>query len=179
MISLAGAGAAFAWLGAALLVLNHGRRGLALGLLVATAGLGLVGYGSGRPQVAACLVAGGVLAAGLRLRDGDPGWGLIPSGSTPRLVLCLLALVAVALIGTTLQGSTPALVAALAVTALAAGRALTADRPSVALAAASALALGLGVAGTQALALTVAIAGAAVAVAIGLISAEPGSEPAS
>jgi hypothetical protein len=176
---VASAGAGIAWLGAALVVLGHGRRGMALGLLVTSAGLGLVAHGSGRPSAAICLAAGGVVAAGLRLRDGDAGWGLIPTGSTPRLVLCLIVLVAVILIGTTLQGSTPTLVAALAVTTLAAARALTADRRSVALAAGSALALGLGVAGTSAPAPTVAIAAALVAVGIALIPAAPGSEPAS
>jgi hypothetical protein len=179
MIAPAVAGVGTAWLGASLLMLSHGRRGLALGLLVTAAGLGLVAYASGRLPVAICLVAGGVVAAVPRLRDASPGWGFMPTGSTPRFVLCLLVLVAVALIGTTLQGATPLMDTALIVSSLAAARTLTADARPISLAAASALALGLGLAGTAPLALTVAVAGALVAAGLALIPASPPAAQAS
>jgi hypothetical protein len=86
------AGAAFvAWLGMSLVVLADGRRGLALGAAIATAGLALlVGQGAGLIDAGA-LALGGAAMVARRLTRGPGGWQLMPPGSTPRLVLCVAA----------------------------------------------------------------------------------------
>lgn len=82
-------GAAFlAWLGAALVVLADGRRGLALGLGLLTVGFAVLAWTGGEPAGAAALAAGGLIGSGRCWRSG-PSWGLMPAGSTPRLVLCV------------------------------------------------------------------------------------------
>lgn len=160
-------GAALAWIGPSLIVLSDGRRGLALGLAVTGIGMALTAYAAGHTPDAVLLAAGGVVAAGFRLRDGDRGWSLIPSGSTPRLVLCLVVLIAVLLIATSVKGMPVALVATLFASLLTACRVLSADRRSVALAATSGLALALAGMGTP----VVAAAAAAIAVAVATFSA--------
>ncbi len=75
------AAALVVWLGAALVVLADARRGLALGLAVVTIGFAILAWGSGQPVTGA-----------LRCWTAGPAtWGLMPSGSTPRLVLCVAA----------------------------------------------------------------------------------------
>lgn len=160
-------GVALAWVGPSLLVLSHGRRGMALGLVVTGGAMALTAYGAGRTPDAVLLAAGGAVAAILRLRDGDRGWGVMPRGATPRLVLCLVTLIAVLLIATSIKDMPTALVATLFASILTACRVLGADRPSVALAATSGLALALAGMGTS----PVAAAAAAVAVAIAAFSA--------
>jgi hypothetical protein len=72
-----------------IVVLADGRRGLALGAALATAGLALVALQSAGPISAGALAAGGVIIAVRRLTNGLSGWQLMPPGSTPRLVLCI------------------------------------------------------------------------------------------
>lgn len=84
-----GAGAFLAWLGAALVVLSDGRRGLALGTFVAAAGIALVSFSTAGPAASAALGLGGLIAGVRRLTTGRPGWAIMPAGSTPRLVLCV------------------------------------------------------------------------------------------
>jgi hypothetical protein len=134
------------WLGASLVVLGDGRRGLALGVAVATAGLAALAWQASGPVPAAALAAGGGLAAAGRLRTGAPGWRIMPAGSTPRIVLCVAAaLVAlwVALAVTTGPGAGLRF-AALACLVLAPARILWSDDPPIELAAAAVLALAVG-----------------------------------
>jgi hypothetical protein len=124
----------------------------------------------------AVLAGAALLSASLRLRDGPRGWGLLPPGSTPGIVLSIVVLVAcVLLAGALLQGAAgiPSL-APLAVALVAAGRVLTVVQRQPALAAASALALAL--AGFGSLAATVA--GGLVAVALAAFPAASAEEAA-
>jgi len=82
------AAAFLTWLGAALVVLADGRRGLALGLALLTAGFGVLALAGGQPAGAAAVAAGGLIASARCWRSGNT-WGLMPAGSTARLVLCV------------------------------------------------------------------------------------------
>jgi hypothetical protein len=83
------AAAAFlVWLGAALVVLADGRRGLALGLTLLGAGFGVLEWAAGQPVGGVAVTAGAVIGAARCWRSGAT-WGLMPAGSTPRLVLCV------------------------------------------------------------------------------------------
>lgn len=83
--------AAFAsWLGATVIVLSDGRRGLALGMALTTLAFAVLAWLVGGSVLAAvALLLGGAAAAIQRLRTGRGGWGLMPPGSTPRLVLSI------------------------------------------------------------------------------------------
>ena len=167
------AGAAVAWLGITLLLVSDGRRGLALGLVVATGGLVLATAAAGQPLTGVgALAVGGVIAAALRLRDGRPGWGVLPPGSTPRLTAAIVVLIAAAIVAGSGIGSPAGAVrlGALVVATLAAGRILTVDERWASLGAASALAIGLGAFGVE----TAMVAGAAVAAGLGAIG---GADP--
>jgi hypothetical protein len=160
--------AAIAWLGASLTALSEARRGLALGLLLTGAGLAGAVLVT-RPLAALLLAVSAVLAAVLRLRDGTDGWGVLPPGSTPGIVLSVAVLVAsLVLAGTVLGGSaSAATVAALAVSAVSALRLLSSGSRQAALATGSALAMALGgLGGTGD-----AVAGGLVAVALAAIPA--------
>jgi hypothetical protein len=79
-----------AWLGATVIVLSDGRRGLALGLALTTIAFAVLAWLVGGSALAAvALLLGGAAAAAQRLRIGREGWGLMPPGSTPRLVLSI------------------------------------------------------------------------------------------
>jgi hypothetical protein len=83
------AAAAFAvWLGAAMVVLTDGRRGLALGLALLSAGFGVLQLAGGQPVGAVAVLMGGLVGSARSWRSGA-SWGLMPAGSTPRLVLCV------------------------------------------------------------------------------------------
>jgi len=81
--------AVLAWLGAALIVLADGRRGLAAGLGVVALGFCLLAMAGGDGLAGLVVGAGGAVAAFQRWRHGTAGWGIMPPGSTPRLVLCV------------------------------------------------------------------------------------------
>jgi hypothetical protein len=139
--------AAFAaWLGGAIVVLADGRRGLALGLALMAAGLGGVAFGAGEQLTGAVLLAGGVVAAALRLRTGPEGWGLMQPGSTPRIILTLvIGLVALYFAASLSSAEGAALrFAAMACIALACARLLQGAERGAALTAASGLVLALG-----------------------------------
>jgi len=66
-----------AWLGATVVVLADGRRGLAVGLaMVAVAAAGVT-LAAGDLIGAVILLAGGLVAAALRFITGPEGWGLM------------------------------------------------------------------------------------------------------
>lgn len=166
-MALMPAAVGLAWLGGAILLLSDARRGLALGLLVAGAGLGAGQWAVNQHEAAVASAVAGALAAALRLRDGEPGWRLVPAGSTPRVVLSLVTLVVLLLVFSSLRANTPLLIASVAVAVLGIARLLTAETRAVALSGAAALALGL--AGTGGL--VAAITAAVVAVGLTLVPA--------
>jgi hypothetical protein len=141
-----------AWLGASLVVLADGRRGLALGIALAAAGLSALASVDAGPGAAAVVAVGGLVAAGGRLRAGEPGWAIMPAGSTPRMVLCVAtALVArwLALVITTGSGAGLRF-AAVVCLVLAAARILWSSDGVVELTAVGVLALAVGVASAAA-----------------------------
>lgn len=141
-----GAAASVAWVGAALVVVSDGRRGIAAGTLLATAGLGVLALAGTGPLAAGALAAGGVIAAARRLASGEPGWVILPHGSTPRLVLCIavgLAAFWFAAGAATGPGASVRFAVAVVI-ALAAARVLVSTDASVLLSAAAVLALGVG-----------------------------------
>jgi len=140
------AGAALvAWLGMSLVVLADGRRGLALGAALATAGVALVVIQSAGPIDAGALTLGGAVMAVRRLANGPGGWQLMPPGSTPRLVLCIAAgLLALWIAFSVTTGAGAALrFAVMTVVGLAGARVLSSDEPSVLLTALGLLALAI------------------------------------
>jgi hypothetical protein len=85
------AAALIVWLGAALVVLADARRGLALGLAVVTVGFAGLASAGGQPVGGVALAVGGMTGAVRCWTAGPATWGLMPPGSTPRLVLCVAA----------------------------------------------------------------------------------------
>jgi hypothetical protein len=85
------AAALIVWLGAALVVLADARRGLALGLAFVTIGFAVLAWASGQPVGGVALVLGGMTGALRCWTAGPARWGLMPPGSTPRIVLCVAA----------------------------------------------------------------------------------------
>ena len=82
--------AAFAaWLGAAVIVLSDGRRGLAHGLALIAVAFTILAWAGGEHLAAAAILIGGGVAAIQRSRTGPDVWGLMPPGSTSRLVLSI------------------------------------------------------------------------------------------
>lgn len=179
MTMLAAAAAVAAWLGASMVVLAEGRRGMAAGL--ALAGVGLAATLIDEPYGAAAVAAAGILAAVLRLRDGPPGWSVVPPGTTPRLILCIVVGAVGAFAATTQllgPGPAPARVGVVLAGAMAAARLLSTGRRAAALAAAALL--GLAVAALELLvngAGADVVTGAACLAAVGL-GAIPAQEEA-
>jgi len=82
------AAAAFAaWAGAAVIVLADGRRGLAVGIALIGVGFCALGWLAGDWFGGAALLGGAVVCAIQLLRSGRQDWGMMPPGSTPRLIL--------------------------------------------------------------------------------------------
>jgi hypothetical protein len=143
-----GAAAFTAWLAASLIVLSDGRRGLALGLaLMAVAFAPLAWIGGGWPAAAA-VFAGGAIAAIERLRAGTAGWGLMPPGSTSRLILVIAAGVLALWIAVSVTSGPSASIrfAAPAVIGLMGARMLTAHEPAALMTAVAAMALAIATA---------------------------------
>jgi hypothetical protein len=89
-MEIVGAAAAFlTWVGASLVVLSDGRRGLALGLALITGGFAVLALAGGLQIGAAAVAVGGGIAAWQCWRSPSARWGIMPAGSTPRLVLCI------------------------------------------------------------------------------------------
>jgi hypothetical protein len=136
--------AAFAaWLGAAVIVLTDGRRGLAAGLALTAVAFALLAWIGGERIGATALLLGGAGAAVLRLRKGPDAWGVMPPGSTPRLVLAIGGgLLALWVVTSVMTGpGAPLRFAAVSVLGLMAARVASATGPAVVLTAVAALAL--------------------------------------
>jgi len=143
------AAAAFvAWLGAALIVLSEGRRGLAAGLALVTLGFAGLAFVGGEVEAGVALFAGGGVAVVQRLRTGRDEWGVMPAGSTARLVLAAaMGLLALWISTSVMTGpGAPLRFAALSVLGLMAARVLTPTEPPAVLTALAALALSVAVA---------------------------------
>src|SRR5260370_6691283 len=68
-------------------VLADGRRGLAAGLGLVAVGFTAIAWADGAWVGGAFLVIGGAVAVIALLRAGPQDWGIMPAGSTPRLIL--------------------------------------------------------------------------------------------
>ncbi len=132
-----------AWLGASVVVLADGRRGLALGAAIGAAGLAVLALDIAGPVAAGSLALGGLVAAAGRFRSGRAGWHVMPAGSTPRLVLCIAAALLALWIaaGLTTGPDAPLRFAAMVVIGLSAARVLGADEAPILLTATGLLAL--------------------------------------
>lgn len=135
-----------AWLGASLVVLSDGRRGLALGVALAGAGMAAGVYPAAGAAGTAVLAAGGLAAAAWRVRVGPAGWRVMPAGSTPRLVMCVAAALLTLWVALAVTGGpdTGLRYAVMVAAGLAAARVLGADEPAVLVTAAAVLALATG-----------------------------------
>jgi hypothetical protein len=142
------AAAVAAWLGASSIVLADGRRGLALGLVLVAGGLAILTWPAGGAVPALALLAGGGAAAVRFLSSGKQDWGLMPAGSTPRLILAIAAaVIALWFAASVTSGSGAELrFAELAVLALLGARTLHSSEPDVLLASVAGLALAVGAA---------------------------------
>lgn len=79
------------WVGATLVVIADGRRGLAAGIALSAAGLAVLAFLTAGSVPALAVGTGGAIAAARRYTSGAEGWSILPPGSTPRLVLCIAA----------------------------------------------------------------------------------------
>ena len=134
-----------AWLGAAIIILADGRRGLAAGVALVAIGFTVLAWVEGVWWGGAVLLAGGAICVFELVRTGPRKWGLMPPASTPRLILALVGGILslwVAASVTTGPGA-PLRFASLAVLGLMAGRLLQSESPIAVLAAAAGLALAL------------------------------------
>ena len=147
-MTIEGAAALLAWVGASLLVVSDGRRGLGLGLALLTAAFAALALASGLPIGAAAIGVGGGLAAWQCWRSGTAGWGIMPAGSTPRLVLCVgSGVLALWVAAAVTNGPGAALrFAVVAVLGLTGARALASSEISVVLAGIAGFALALATA---------------------------------
>jgi hypothetical protein len=139
------AAAIVAWAGAAIITLADGRRGLALGIAIVAIGFGALAIANGGWFGGGVLIAGGAVSAIQLARKGNQDWGLMPAGSTPRMILAvvtaILALWVAASLTTGPGGSLR--FASVAVLGLMAARLLQAPTALPVLTAAAALAIAL------------------------------------
>ena len=90
MLEAVAAFAAFvAWLGASVLVLADGRRGQATGLALIAVALAVLAWPAGMAFGAIAIASGGLAGAVWCWGPGTSTWGIMPAGSTPRLVMCI------------------------------------------------------------------------------------------
>jgi hypothetical protein len=168
-----------AWLGAAMVVLADGRRGLALGLAIMSAAFAALVWAAGEPAGGLVLLAGGLAASGLRLRAGPADWGLLPAGSTPRLILTVvMGLVALWIaVSATSAGGEALRFAALAALTMMIARILQGGVPAVVLTAAAGMSLAAGAAAALAASAPGVVPFAVAALVAAGISLVPGVEP--
>ena len=139
------AAAIVAWAGAAIITLADGRRGLALGIAVVAIGFGALAFANGGWLGGAVLIAGGAVSAIQLGRNGSQDWGLMPPGSTPRMILAVVAaILSLWVAGSVTTGPGASLrFASVAVLGLMAARLLQAPTAVPVLTAAAALAIAL------------------------------------
>jgi len=137
-----------AWFGASLIVLGDGSRGVAAGVGFATAGLVALAWQAAGVVPALAILAGGTLVALRHAWSGSETWDIMPTGSTPRLILCVaLGLVALWIAASvTLGPGVAQRFAVLVVVGLTSARILTSQQTPIVMAAAAVLALAIGVA---------------------------------
>ena len=70
-------------------MLADGRRGLGFGLALLTVSLAILTWPAGMVAGSVAIGSGGLIAAVQCWRSGPAGWGIMPAGSTPRLILCI------------------------------------------------------------------------------------------
>jgi hypothetical protein len=131
------------WLGASMVVVGDGRRGLAAGIALSTLGLAVLAFVTAGAVAAAAIGAGGVTAAARRWVTGPAGWEVLAPGSTSRLVLCIAtALVAFWIAAAVTGGPVASLRFALMTgIALSAARVLSTAEPAAQLTAVAVVAL--------------------------------------
>lgn len=149
-----------AWAGASLIVLSDARRGLALGIALAALAIAIIVWSTTGALEAGLIAIGGAVAAARRLMVGEDRWGIMPPGSTPRLILCIGAGLLALWVGLGVTGGNSAALrfAVMVALGLAAARVLSTDDFKAQLTATAVLAL-------------------AVAAAAGLSAAAPGPWP--
>jgi len=132
-----------AWLGASLIVLSERGRGIAAAVGFATVGLAVIAWQSTGFVPALAIFVGGAVVALQYQRSDDRTWGIMPAGSTPRLILCVATgLVALWIAASvTLGPGVAQRFAVLVVVGLNTGRILTTHQIQVVMAAAAVLAL--------------------------------------
>lgn len=135
-----------AWLGASLVVLGDGSRGIAAGVGFATVGLAAIAWQTAGVVPALAILVGGAVVALQHARSRGGTWDIMPAGSTPRLILCVaLGLVALWVAASVTLGQGVAQrFSVLVVVGLTAARILTSQQISVVLAAVALLALAVG-----------------------------------
>ncbi|HEX7198730.1 MAG TPA: hypothetical protein VF213_04615 [Dongiaceae bacterium] len=134
-----------AWAGAAVIVLADGRRGLATGVGLVAVGFAALAWTAGLWLEGAILLVGGAVSVFELVRTGPKEWGLMPPGSTPRLILAVVAgILSLWVAASVATGpGAPLRFASLAVLGLMAGRLLQSQTATALLTAAAALALAL------------------------------------
>lgn len=138
--------AAFAaWLGAAVIVLADGRRGLAVGIGLVAAGFTALAWTDGIWLGGALLLLAGAVSVIQLLRSGPRDWGLMPPGSTPRLILAVVGGILSLWVAASVTSGPGAELrfASIAVLALMAGRLLQSASATPVITAAAALAIAL------------------------------------
>lgn len=160
------------WLGASLLVVSDGRKGLAVGIALTAAGLATFAFLTAGPLAAIAIALGGAVAATRRYATGAEGWAILPPGSTPRLVLSIAtALIAFWVAAGLTSGSYASLRFGVIVAAvLSAARVLSTNEQTALLTAVAVLALSAVVAsaiGSSSPSLWPYLAGAFIAAAVG------------
>ncbi|HEX9098150.1 MAG TPA: hypothetical protein VF956_01535 [Candidatus Dormibacteraeota bacterium] len=134
-----------AWAGAAVIVLADGRRGLAAGVGLVAVGFAALAWTAGLWLEGAILLVGAAVSVFQLLRAGPKEWGLMPPGSTPRLILAVVGgILSLWVAASVTTGPGAALrFASLAVLGLMAGRILQSEGGVAVLSAAAGLALAL------------------------------------
>ncbi len=129
-------------------MLADARRGLAVGLGLLSISLAVLNWPAGMAVGSGAILVGGLIAAVRCWRSGPAGWGIMPAGSTPRLILCVASgLLAFWLAASLTTGPDASLrFAALVVPGLMGARILMSRDVTVALAGIAAMAMALGTA---------------------------------
>lgn len=128
-----------------MIVLGDGRRGLAVGIGLVAVGFSTLALSAGLWLGGGFLLAGGAVSVIELLRTGPQQWGLMPPGSTSRLILAVVGGILSLWVAASVTSGpgAPLRFASLAVLVLMAGRLLQAQHATPVLTAAAALAFAL------------------------------------